>query len=90
MLHAGAFYKLYFMFANSSVVGLMTIGSVADIVKQSLRSYGLDRGHVIAVGNAGGRVMASVPSERRLGKEVKIGIRLKLTACAPCHHEFQF
>jgi len=64
MLRTGAFYKLWLMFAISAGAGLMIIGSVAGIARQSLGAMAWIGVALMAVGNAGGRVVAGVLSDK--------------------------
>jgi len=64
MLRTSAFYKLSLIFAISSGVGLMFIGNVAGIARQSLGAIAWIGVALMAVGNAGGRVVAGVLSDK--------------------------
>jgi len=64
MLCTGQFYMLWFMYACGAGAGLMVIGKLAAIAKQQ---GGLELGFVLvavlAIGNAGGRVLAGMLSD---------------------------
>jgi OFA family oxalate/formate antiporter-like MFS transporter len=59
-----AFLKLWFMFFVASGAGLIIIGSVAGMAKQSMGSLAWVVVALMAVGNAGGRVVAGILSDR--------------------------
>jgi MFS family permease len=59
-----AFYKLWFMFFVGSGAGLIIIGSVAGMAKQSMGSMAWIVVALMAVGNAGGRVVAGILSDK--------------------------
>ena len=56
MLKTKAFYKLWFMFFIGSGAGLIIIGSVAGMAKQSMGVLAWIVVALMAVGNAGGRL----------------------------------
>ena len=58
-----SFYQLWFMFFVGSGAGLIIIGSVAGMAKQSLGSMAWIVVALMAVGNAGGRVVAGILSD---------------------------
>jgi len=64
VLRTGAFYKLWLMLAISSGAGLMIIGNVAGMAKQSLGAMAWIGVALMAVGNASGRVVAGVLSDK--------------------------
>ncbi len=65
MMRTPQFYLLWFMFACGSGAGLMIIGKLAKIVElQSGSKAGFILVALLAVGNAGGRVIAGVLSDR--------------------------
>jgi len=59
-----AFYKLWVMFCVGSGAGLIIIGSVAEMAKQSLGSMAWIVVALMAIGNAGGRVVAGIVSDK--------------------------
>ena len=63
-LRRGAFYKLWLMLVISSGAGLMIIGNVASMAKQSLGAMAWIGVALMAVGNASGRVVAGVLSDK--------------------------
>jgi MFS family permease len=74
MLRSPAFYSLYLQYACAATAGLMIIGHLAKIVAAqsdgSIKSASLILG-VLAVFNAGGRVVAGVISDR-IGRMITI------------------
>ncbi len=58
-----AFYQLWFMFFVGSGAGLIIIGSVAGMAKTSMGSMAWIVVALMAIGNAGGRVVAGVLSD---------------------------
>jgi len=72
MMKTGTFYLLWFTFFIGSGAGLMVIGSVAGMAQKSLGELAFLSVAILAVGNAGGRILAGFLSD-------KIGRRLTLT-----------
>jgi nitrate/nitrite transporter NarK len=64
VLRTGAFYKLWLMFAISSGAGLVIISNVAGMAKQSLGDLAWVVVAFTAVGNASGRVVAGILSDK--------------------------
>ena len=64
MLRTGAFYKLWIIFCIASGAGLMIIGSVAGMAKQGMGQTAWLVVALMAVGNASGRVIAGILSDR--------------------------
>jgi OFA family oxalate/formate antiporter-like MFS transporter len=65
MMRTPQFYLLWFMFACGSGAGLMIIGKLAKIVElQSGSKAGFILVALLAIGNAGGRVIAGVLSDK--------------------------
>lgn len=64
VMRTGSFYKLWIMFAIGSGAGLMIIGNVAGMAKQSLGAMAWIVVALMAVGNAGGRVVAGMLSDK--------------------------
>ncbi|MGD8949743.1 MAG: OFA family MFS transporter [Desulfobacterales bacterium] len=58
------FYKLWFMFFVGSGAGLIIIGSVAGMAKQSLGNMAWIVVALLAIGNASGRVVAGILSDK--------------------------
>jgi MFS family permease len=70
-----AFFKLWVMFCIGSGAGLIIIGSVAGMAKQSMGSLAWIVVALMAVGNAGGRVVAGMVSDK-IGRTRTMGIML--------------
>jgi nitrate/nitrite transporter NarK len=64
MLRTSAFYKLWLMLAIGSGAGLMIIGNVAGMAKQSLGAMAWALVALMAMGNASGRVVAGMLSDK--------------------------
>ena len=64
MMKTKAFYKLWFMFFVGSGAGLIIIGSVAGMAKASMGQLAWVVVALMAVGNAGGRVVAGFLSDK--------------------------
>ncbi len=64
MLKTSAFYKLWIIFCIASGAGLMIIGGVAGMAKQGMGSMAWIVVALMAVGNASGRVVAGILSDR--------------------------
>jgi len=59
-----SFYQLWFMFFVGSGAGLIIIGSVASMAKQSMGTLAWVVVALMAVGNAAGRVVAGIVSDK--------------------------
>lgn len=79
MLKTKTFYKLWFMFFIGSGAGLIIIGSVAGMAKQSLGELAWIVVALMAVGNAGGRIVAGVVSDR-IGRPKTLLVTLSFQA----------
>ena len=64
MIRTPAFIKLWIMFCVGSGAGLMIIGGVAGMAKEGMGSLAWVVVALMAVGNAGGRVVAGILSDR--------------------------
>lgn len=64
MLRTGAFYKLWIIFCIASGAGLMIIGGVAGMAKQGMGQMAWVVVALMAIGNASGRVVAGMLSDR--------------------------
>ena len=64
VLKTKAFYKLWMMFCIGSGAGLIIIGSVAGMAKASLGNLAWVVVALMAVGNAGGRIVAGIVSDK--------------------------
>jgi OFA family oxalate/formate antiporter-like MFS transporter len=75
MLRTASFYKLWFVFCIASGAGLMIIGGVAGMAKQGMGQMAWVVVALMAVGNASGRVIAGILSDR-IGRENTLFIML--------------
>ncbi|AJE03776.1 L-lactate MFS transporter [Geobacter pickeringii] len=64
MLRSGKFYILWITYFIGAGAGLMVIGNVAGIAKKSMGSMAFLAVAIMAIGNAGGRVVAGVLSDK--------------------------
>lgn len=64
MLRSADFYLLWFIYFIGAGAGLMVIGSVAGMAKQSLGEMAFVAVALVAVGNAAGRIVAGMLSDR--------------------------
>lgn len=64
MLKTSDFWMLWTMYVFGAAAGLMVIGSAASMAKASLGEAAFVAVAVLAVGNAGGRILAGVISDR--------------------------
>jgi OFA family oxalate/formate antiporter-like MFS transporter len=64
ILRTPAFYVLWILFFIGSGAGLMVIGSVAGMAKRSLGEMAFVAVAIMAVGNAAGRIVAGLLSDR--------------------------
>jgi MFS family permease len=60
LLRQGTFWLIWLLFFIGAGAGLMVVGSVAGMAKGSLGAYAFLAAVVLAVGNAGGRVVAGI------------------------------
>jgi MFS family permease len=75
ILKTKAFYKLWFMFFVGSGAGLIIIGSVAGMAKRSMGELAWIVVALLAVGNASGRIVAGVLSDK-IGRTRTIAIMM--------------
>ncbi|MFC1868553.1 OFA family MFS transporter [Thermodesulfobacteriota bacterium] len=73
MIKTRAFYTIWFIYFIGAGAGLMVIGSVAGMAKQSMGEMAFLVVAIMAIGNAAGRIIAGVLSDR-------IGRRATLTS----------
>jgi OFA family oxalate/formate antiporter-like MFS transporter len=79
MLRNYKFYVLWVTFFIGSGAGLMVIGSVAGLAKKSMGPMAFVAVAIMAVGNAAGRVVAGVLSDK-IGRRATLFIMLSLQA----------
>ncbi|MBW1703441.1 MAG: MFS transporter, partial [Deltaproteobacteria bacterium] len=73
------FYILWFIFFIGAGVGLMVIGSVAGMAKKSMGELAFLVVAILAIGNAGGRIIAGILSDR-IGRSYTLIIMLLFQA----------
>jgi MFS family permease len=79
MLKTGAFYKLWFMYFIGAGAALIIIGGVAGMAKKSMGDMAWIVVALMAVGNAGGRIVAGVISDK-IGRTKTLLIMMSLQA----------
>ena len=79
MLRNYKFYVLWVAFFIGSGAGLMVIGSVAGLAKKSMGPMAFVAVAIMALGNAGGRVVAGVLSDK-IGRRATLFIMLLMQA----------
>lgn len=79
MIRSPKFYLLWATFFIGSGAGLMIIGSVAGLAKKSMGSMAFVAVAIMAVGNASGRVVAGVLSDK-IGRKATLSIMLGFQA----------
>jgi MFS family permease len=79
MLRNYKFYVLWVAFFIGSGAGLMVIGSVAGLAKKSMGPMAFVAVAIMALGNAGGRVVAGVLSDK-IGRRATLFIMLSFQA----------
>jgi MFS transporter, OFA family, oxalate/formate antiporter len=79
MMRSGKFYLLWIAFFIGAGAGLMVIGSVAGLAKHSMGSMAFVAVAIMAVGNASGRVVAGVVSDK-IGRRATLTVMLSFQA----------
>lgn len=79
MLRSPKFYVLWTTFFIGAGAGLMVIGSVAGLAKHSMGNMAFVAVAIMAVGNASGRVVAGVLSDK-IGRRATLSIMLSFQA----------
>ena len=79
MFKEGRFYTLWLTYFIGAGAGLMVIGSIAGIAKQSMGEMAFIAVVVMSVGNASGRVVAGVLSDK-IGRATTLSIMLVFQA----------
>ncbi|KZY89406.1 MFS transporter [Oleiphilus sp. HI0081] len=77
VIKTASFWKLWFLYFIGAGAGLMVIGSVAGMAKQSMGNAAFIVVAIMAVGNASGRIIAGVVSDA-MGKNLALEIFLAL------------
>jgi OFA family oxalate/formate antiporter-like MFS transporter len=75
MLKTRSFYTIWFIYFIGAGVGLMVIGSVAGMAKKSLGELAFLVVAILAIGNAAGRIIAGVISDK-IGRRATLMIML--------------
>lgn len=79
VIRTPVFWKLWFIFFIGAGVGLMVIGSVAGMAKKSMGEAAFIAVAIMAIGNAGGRVVAGIVSDK-IGRNATLATMLALQA----------
>ena len=79
MMKTSAFWKLWFIYFIGAGAGLMVIGSVAGMAKKSMGEAAFAVVAIMAIGNAGGRVVAGILSDK-IGRSATLIIMLLFQA----------
>jgi nitrate/nitrite transporter NarK len=79
MLRTRSFYLLWFVYFVGAGAGLMIIGNVAGMAKASLGEYAWVVVALMAIGNAGGRIVAGTLSDK-IGRTQTLAIMLTFQA----------
>ncbi|MFO7766469.1 MAG: OFA family MFS transporter [Pelovirga sp.] len=79
MLKEGRFYTLWLTFFIGAGAGLMVIGSIAGIAKQSMGELAFIAVAVMAIGNAAGRIVAGILSDK-IGRASTLTLMLAFQA----------
>ena len=79
MIKAGSFYTIWIIYFIGAGAGLMVIGSVAGMAKQSMGEYAFLVVAIMAIGNAGGRIIAGILSDR-IGRKDTLASMLSFQA----------
>ena len=79
MLKTGTFYLLWTVFFIGAGAGLMVIGSIAGMAKQSMGELAFLAVVILAVGNAAGRIIAGTLSDR-IGRTLTLSLMLMFQA----------
>ncbi|UCF84027.1 MAG: OFA family MFS transporter [Desulfobacteraceae bacterium] len=79
MMKTRAFYTIWFIYFIGAGAGLMVIGSIAGMAKQSMGEMAFLVVAILAIGNAGGRIIAGVLSDK-IGRRLTLSIMLSFQA----------
>jgi len=79
MMKTATFWKLWFIYFIGAGAGLMVIGSVAGMAKKSMGEAAFAVVAIMAIGNAGGRVVAGILSDK-IGRSATLMIMLLFQA----------
>lgn len=79
MMKTRAFYTIWFIYFVGAGAGLMVIGSMAGMAKQSMGDMAFLAVAILAIGNAGGRIVAGVLSDK-IGRRATLSLMLMFQA----------
>jgi nitrate/nitrite transporter NarK len=79
IMKTATFWKLWFIYFIGAGAGLMVIGSVAGMAKKSMGEAAFAVVAIMAIGNAGGRVVAGILSDK-IGRSATLMIMLLFQA----------
>lgn len=79
MLRQGRFWWLWIIYCIGAGAGLMVIGSISGMARKSLGDWAFLAVAILAVGNAGGRILAGGLSDR-IGRRQTLALMLGLQA----------
>ena len=79
IMKTATFWKLWFIYFIGAGAGLMVIGSVAGMAKKSMGEAAFAVVAIMAIGNAGGRVIAGILSDR-IGRSATLMLMLLFQA----------
>jgi MFS transporter, OFA family, oxalate/formate antiporter len=79
MMKTGSFYLIWFIYFIGAGAGLMVIGSVAGMAQKSMGELAFIAVAILAIGNAGGRIIAGMISDK-IGRRVTLIIMLLFQA----------
>jgi len=79
MMKTRAFYAIWFIYFIGAGAGLMVIGSIAGMAKQTMGDMAFLVVAILAIGNASGRIIAGVLSDK-IGRRLTLFIMLTLQA----------
>jgi OFA family oxalate/formate antiporter-like MFS transporter len=75
MMKTGSFYLIWLIYFIGAGAGLMVIGSVAGMAQKSMGEYAFIAVAILAIGNAGGRIIAGIISDK-IGRYLTLIIML--------------
>jgi len=79
MMKTGSFYIIWLIYFIGAGAGLMVIGSVAGMAQKSMGDLAFVAVAILAIGNAGGRILAGVLSDK-IGRRTTLIIMLLFQA----------
>jgi nitrate/nitrite transporter NarK len=79
MMKTGAFYVIWLIYFIGAGAGLMVIGSVAGMAQKSMGDMAFVAVAILAIGNAGGRILAGMLSDK-IGRRATLMIMLLFQA----------